>query len=95
MRPSIAPTLSALSQTRCWSATIDDFEDVPHRREEIELDEREWAGAVITPAADNSRIRVELYDSEAQLDISAPTNPISHLTHLWHPPIFLNTMRTN
>ena len=40
--------------------TIDDFEDVPHREGggDRELDEREWAGAVITPADDDSRIRV-------------------------------------
>ena len=43
--------------------TNDDIEDVLHREgEETELDEGEWAGAVITPADEDNWICIELYD---------------------------------
>ena len=71
--------------------TIDDFDDVPHREgEEIELDDREWAGAVITPGDDDNRIRVELYDSGATRHISPYKSDFTSYAPL-APPIFLNT----
>ena len=45
--------------------TDDDIEGMPHCEGERELDEREWAGAVITPSDDDGWIHVELYDSGA------------------------------
>ena len=46
----------------------DDTEIAPHREGEeivIDLDEKEWIGAVISPADEDSRVHVELYDSGA------------------------------
>ena len=45
--------------------TDDDIKGMPHCEGERELDEREWAGAVITPSNDDGWIHVELYNSGA------------------------------
>jgi hypothetical protein len=43
---------------------LDILKVVPHREEEIEIElgEKEWIGAVITPTKGNNHVRVELYD---------------------------------
>ena len=69
----------------------DEIEDLPHREgEDIELEEGEWAGAVITPGDEDSRVRVELYDSGATQHISPYKSDFISYAPL-APPIFLNT----
>jgi hypothetical protein len=69
----------------------DDIFDAPHREgEEIESEEEEWAGAVIAPADEDGRIRVELYDSGATRHISPYKSDFRSYAPL-APPIFLNT----
>jgi hypothetical protein len=45
--------------------TDNNIEGMLHCEGERESDEREWAGAVITPSDDDGWIHVELYDSGA------------------------------
>jgi len=69
----------------------DDITIAPHREgEEIALGEEEWIGAVIAPIDEDSRLRVELYDSGATRHISPYRSDFSSYLPLV-PPIFLNT----
>src|SRR6266576_6986698 len=71
--------------------TNNDIEDMLHYEgEETELDEGEWAGAVITPADEDNWICIELYDSGATRHISPYKSDFISYSPLL-PPIFLNT----
>jgi hypothetical protein len=70
--------------------TNNDIKGVPHCEGERESDEREWAGAVITPSDDDGRIHIELYDSGAMRHISPYKSDFVSYS-LLAPPIFLNT----
>ena len=70
----------------------DDVEVAPQSEgedDDPDLDEKEWAGAVITPVDEDSRICVELYDSGATRHISPFKSDFVSYTPL-EPPIYLN-----
>jgi hypothetical protein len=72
-------------------SALDDTEVAPHREgEEIESSTEEWIGAVITPADEDNRVRVELYDSGATRHISPYKSDFTSYVPLV-PPIFMNT----
>ena len=70
----------------------DDVEVAPQsegEEDDPDPDEKEWAGAVITPVDEDSRIRIELYDSGATQHISPFKSDFISYTPL-EPPIYLN-----
>jgi hypothetical protein len=72
--------------------TPDILEVALHRAEEIEiqLEEEEWIGAVITPTKGDNHVRVKLYDSGATHHITPDRTDFTTYSPLT-PPIFLNS----